>query len=118
MTIGKVFHFDAAHSLPWHEGACSRLHGHTWKVTVEVTGGLSAVYGIVMDFGDLKSLVEPLLSRLDHSNLNELVPSPTCENLTDWLIRKLWPSLPAHITKLRVQVQEGEGGYAYVERIR
>ncbi|MBT9170267.1 MAG: 6-carboxy-5,6,7,8-tetrahydropterin synthase [Actinobacteria bacterium] len=118
MTIGKTFHFDAAHSLPWHKGACSNLHGHTWKVTVEVTGEVSSANGIVMDYSDLKSLVEPLLAQLDHSNLNELMPNPTCENLTSCLIRRLWSSLPAHIVKLRVQIQEGEGGYAYEERER
>ncbi|MBT9169308.1 MAG: 6-carboxy-5,6,7,8-tetrahydropterin synthase [Syntrophomonadaceae bacterium] len=118
MTIGKTFHFDAAHSLPWHVGACSRPHGHTWKVTVEVTGELSIAHDIVIDFGDLKSLVEPLRMWLDHSNLNELMPNPTCENLTSWFLLKLWPSLPTHITGLKVQVQEGEGGYAYEERRR
>ena len=56
MLITKEFTFDAAHKLDWHQGKCKNLHGHTYKLQVTVVGELNK-NGIVIDFGDLKNIV-------------------------------------------------------------
>jgi 6-pyruvoyltetrahydropterin/6-carboxytetrahydropterin synthase len=70
MHIYKEFSFEASHILPRHPGKCARLHGHSWKLTVWVEGAVDPATGFVMDYGDLKRIVENnLLIHLDHSHL-------------------------------------------------
>jgi len=80
LTVG--FTFEAAHCLPEHRGECSRLHGHSYRLEVTVSGPVGPD-GMVVDFGRLKQLVrETVIDRVDHRYLNELYPfAPTCENL-------------------------------------
>ena len=94
----KTFRFEAAHSLPnapdGHK--CRRVHGHSYRVDVHVTGEPDAATGWVMDFGDIKRVVEPVLGDLDHRMLNEI---PGLENSTAELLGKyIWdrvkPRLP------------------------
>jgi 6-pyruvoyltetrahydropterin/6-carboxytetrahydropterin synthase len=85
MRIGKIFTFDAAHYLPKYKGDCHNLHGHTYKLEVEVYGPIvknnkSTIEGMVMDFKDLKEMVEEVvLSSLDHTYLNDKFDNPTAE---------------------------------------
>lgn len=87
-TIEKDFTFESAHWLPYHKGKCNRLHGHSFKATVSLTckdlqTDLASDRGMLMDFGDLKKIVSPLVDDfLDHHCLNETVcENPTAENL-------------------------------------
>ncbi len=89
VSITKAFRFEAAHVLPWHPGKCGRLHGHSYRIEVTVSGDLDA-NGIVMDFADLGSVVRrEVVDKCDHTLLNDLVPNPTAEVLAvtflDWL---------------------------------
>lgn len=81
-TISKSWRFDAAHHLPHHDGKCQRLHGHTYTLSVGVTGEPQPIdgrpqEGMVIDFGELdriwKAYLEP---DLDHRDLNETVTVP------------------------------------------
>lgn len=98
MTIYKEFSFDAAHFLPnvpdGHK--CKQLHGHTYLLRVFVTGELTLPEGWVMDYGDLKALVKPVLLRLDHQYLNDIrgLENPTAEVLARWIWQELKPRLP------------------------
>jgi 6-pyruvoyltetrahydropterin/6-carboxytetrahydropterin synthase len=98
MEIFKEFGFEAAHRLPHvPEGhKCARLHGHSFRVEVHVAGLLDARLGWVMDFGELKAVVRPLIEQLDHQYLNEIegLENPTSEVLARWLWVRLHPSLP------------------------
>jgi len=74
-TIRKTFRFEAAHHLPAHDGKCRRVHGHSWVGVIEVrdsqvhANGPKA--GMVVDYGDLSDLVDPLVEQfLDHHDLN------------------------------------------------
>jgi len=70
MIISKRFTFEASHILPKHEGKCSRLHGHSWGLTVSVSGNIDPATGFVMDYAKLKALVhEHIIDRLDHTHL-------------------------------------------------
>ena len=96
--IFREFTFEAAHRLPnVPEGhKCSRLHGHSYWVAIHVTGPVDERLGWVMDFGDIKSVVGPVVERLDHYYLNEIVglENPTSERLAEWLWTQLADALP------------------------
>jgi 6-pyruvoyltetrahydropterin/6-carboxytetrahydropterin synthase len=98
MDVFKVFTFEAAHLLPnvppGHK--CARLHGHSFRVEVHVSGPLDPHLGWVMDFADLKAAFRPLHDQLDHRYLNEIegLENPTSENLARWIWARLLPALP------------------------
>lgn len=98
MEIHKKFCFEAAHKLPNvpDEHKCKRLHGHSFEVTIHVTGDLDEQMGWVMDFGTIKTVFDPILNELDHSYLNEIdgLSNPTAENVARWIWLRLKPSLP------------------------
>lgn len=98
MDIYKEFSFEAAHLLPEvPEGhKCRRLHGHSFKVEVHLSGPLDARMGWVRDFGEVKEAVRPVIKRLDHYYLNEIpgLENPTSENIARWLWREIRPLLP------------------------
>lgn len=98
MEIYKEFSFEAAHRLPNlpPEHKCTRLHGHSFHVSVHVSGPLAPREGWVMDFGELKQAFRPIHDRLDHSYLNEIpgLENPTSENVARWIWRELAPRLP------------------------
>jgi len=98
MEIFKEFIFEAAHRLPnvpaGHK--CSRLHGHSWRGAIYVQGPVDPHAGWVMDFGEIKRVVEPVLGELDHRMLNDVLG---VENVTsEALARHVWdrvkPCLP------------------------
>lgn len=93
--ISKDFAFEAAHSLPHlptgHK--CRRLHGHSYRFRVVVRGELDE-RGFVLDYAEIKAAVEPLLKRLDHQTLDEVLDfHTTAENLARWLFDMLAPLL-------------------------
>ena len=117
IIVGRKFHIDAAHRLPDYPGKCVRMHGHTWKVTVEICGVIGSNH-MVMDLHTLKVLVDGLLEPLDHRCINEVLPhlgSPTCEELAQWLYNTLNEGLSqSQLQVYEIKVQEGEGGYAKI----
>lgn len=97
MEIYKIFQFESAHFLPNvpKDHKCARLHGHSFKVKLEVSGELESPYGWVMDFAEVKSIFKPILEQLDHNFLNEIegLENPTSENIARWIWQKLLPKL-------------------------
>ena len=97
MEISKRFTFEAAHNLPnvppGHK--CSRLHGHSYAVTVCVTGPVHDQSGWVMDFSDIATAWQHLFVILDHHHLNEIegLENPTSEVLSIWIWARLAPLL-------------------------
>lgn len=95
--IIKSFRFEAAHTLAevpkGHK--CSRLHGHSYKVDIHVTGPVNST-GWVMDFAAVKKTVEPLIDSLDHRCLDEIpgLGNSTSELLAKYLWDRLAPALP------------------------
>jgi 6-pyruvoyltetrahydropterin/6-carboxytetrahydropterin synthase len=99
MDIFKVFFIEAAHRLPnvptGHK--CERLHGHSYRVEVHVSGRVGSDTGWVIDFADIQKAFQPLFEQLDHHYLNEVegLPNPTSENIARWIWDRLQPGLPA-----------------------
>lgn len=98
MLIRKRFAFEAAHVLPFHDGKCSRLHGHSYRLDVTLDGALQtagAATGMVVDFDVLARTVRAsVIDALDHGSLNDLIPNPTAENIVAWIWQRLGPELP------------------------
>ena len=88
-----VTEFASAHTLRNYPGACSRMHGHNWKVELEVVAtGLNDV-GMGVDFKEMKNAANEVGDRLDHRYLNDLEPftelNPTAENIAAYMYREI-----------------------------
>ena len=93
MLLSKDFTFDAAHNLINYHGKCERLHGHTYKLRVIVEGTPDSE-GLIIDFIELKAVVkERVISRLDHSYINEIISQPSAENIALWIWDELEESV-------------------------
>jgi 6-pyruvoyltetrahydropterin/6-carboxytetrahydropterin synthase len=98
MDIFRAFTIEAAHRLPnvpqGHK--CSRLHGHSFRIELYISGDVDAHTGWVMDFADVKAAFQPIYDRLDHHYLNEIagLENPTSENLARWIWVETKKSLP------------------------
>ena len=108
--IFKEFTFEAAHRLPnvpdGHK--CSRLHGHSFRTVLHVSGPVDPVKGWVADFADLKDAFAPLLEQLDHHYLNDIdgLDNPTSENLARWIWSRLFWRFGAPLRLTEVVVRE------------
>ncbi|MFV2198734.1 6-pyruvoyl trahydropterin synthase family protein [Nocardiopsis sp. LOL_012] len=107
--IGKSFSFDAAHFLSTLPSGhkCSRLHGHTYTVTVELVSLALAPPGFVTDFGDLAPFAAYLDEQMDHRLLNDALDAePTSELLArhmgEWFIAHVEPGLGASLSAVTV----------------
>ena len=79
LTVSKQCLFDAAHVLTNHAGQCKNLHGHTYRVIVEVAEGAGG-QDMVIDFKDLKQVMrEVILERFDHAFIFDLSSASECE---------------------------------------
>lgn len=89
-TISKQFGREAVHLLPHvPEGhKCGRMHGHTYRVTIEVRGEIRPD-GMVMDFADISAAWESIGKALDHQLLNDIIDNPTSENVALWIAGQL-----------------------------
>lgn len=107
MEIWKEFGFEAAHHLPHAPPGhkCARLHGHSFRARVHVSGPVDPRSGWVVDFADIGAACEPVRRALDHRYLNEVpgLENPTSEVLARWIWERLHPVLPG---LSRVVVQE------------
>jgi 6-pyruvoyltetrahydropterin/6-carboxytetrahydropterin synthase len=98
MQIFRAFTIEAAHRLPnvppGHK--CARLHGHSFRIELHLTGPVQAETGWVMDFADVREAFQPVFERLDHHHLNEIqgLENPTSENLARWIWREMKQRLP------------------------
>lgn len=88
-TLKVTQSFSAAHNLRHYKGKCEKLHGHNWKVEVEVKGKSLSASGMLVDFHTLKEALEKVLTKFDHSYLNGIPPfnkvNPTSENIAKYI---------------------------------
>jgi 6-pyruvoyltetrahydropterin/6-carboxytetrahydropterin synthase len=135
-TISKQFRWEMGHRLPFHEGLCKNVHGHSYEAHVILSGETDA-NGMVMDYYDMKNLIMPTIDALDHAFLCDrsdalmvdfltesglkayYVDMPTtAENIAAMLLDDVISRLPSNhrIDNVRVRVFETEKTFAEVER--
>ncbi|HJY64233.1 MAG TPA: 6-pyruvoyl tetrahydropterin synthase family protein [Ignavibacteria bacterium] len=82
MKIAKEYRWEMGHRLPFHKGLCRNIHGHSYKMIVEITGSLNK-QGMVIDFFDLNKIIKPIIDKYDHAFLC----SDKDKKLKDFLIK-------------------------------
>jgi 6-pyruvoyltetrahydropterin/6-carboxytetrahydropterin synthase len=112
--ISVKSHFSSAHHLKGYRGACRRVHGHNWEVTVFLRGARTNSIGMLVDFGKIKAAVRAVLKQLDHRDLNRLPAfkrqNPTSENLAQYVFQTLAKVLRKEPCAIhRVLVSESPG---------
>jgi 6-pyruvoyltetrahydropterin/6-carboxytetrahydropterin synthase len=68
MKISKEFRWEMGHRLPNHDGLCKNIHGHSYKMIVEIEGEVNES-GMIIDFYDLGKIIKPLIEQYDHAFL-------------------------------------------------
>jgi 6-pyruvoyltetrahydropterin/6-carboxytetrahydropterin synthase len=97
-TISKEFHFSASHQLERlpAEHPCSRVHGHNYIVTVELSSDRLDQVGMVKDYRALEPIKKFIDDALDHKHLNDFLPfNPTAENLAKYIYELFKPTFSA-----------------------
>jgi len=110
-------HFDAAHFLRGYGGKCEAMHGHRFQVVVRVKSPELNDIGIAYDFVELKQHLAEIISRFDHTCLNEVPPfdklNPSSENMAATIYEELKPKLTG-VSIAAVEVWESpETGVSY-----
>ena|ERR1700690_2841107 len=81
--------FSAAHQLRGYKGNCENMHGHNWRVQVNVMADRLNEIDIALDFRDLKKIAREVIAPLDHAFLNDVFPftekNPSSENIAKWI---------------------------------
>ena len=102
-------HFDAAHFLRDYHGKCEALHGHRYQVVAKISVATVDDTGIAYDFIELKRQLDEILSRFDHTCLNDVPPfdkiNPSAENIASTIYNELKPKLaktPASLSCIEV----------------
>lgn len=131
IRLTKEFKFEMAHALLGYNGPCKNIHGHSYYLYVTIIGDIidddaSPVNGMVMDFGDLKSIVKSeIIDKVDHALaiydktpkniIDTLKPSfqllltpyqPTCENLIVDFAKRIKEKLPSDVKLFSLKLCE------------
>lgn len=136
--IAKEFNWEMSHRLPFHKGLCKNIHGHSYKLRVELSGNVETD-GMVLDYYDLKLLVMPIVEQFDHSFLvdkddklmieflkannfkyNIFEQHTTAENIAYFLADELSNRIKdkyKNIHKVKIRLYETENVYAEIENI-
>ncbi|MDR2039212.1 MAG: 6-carboxytetrahydropterin synthase [Bacteroidales bacterium] len=115
--ISKEFHFSASHRLMGLPDThpCSRPHGHNYTVTFHFKSSTLNDVGFVIDYRELEPIKKYLDERLDHQDLNVVLPvsNPTAENIARFLYDRFAGDYPR---LYRVEVSETPKTQANYER--
>jgi len=126
------------HRLPFHKGGCANIHGHSYRLLVEISG-ICDEHGMLVDYADVKRIVRPVLAPLDHAFMCEredtllkeflesngfrvfIVDFPTtAENIARLLCTTLWDKFKVNprVTGLKIRIHETSNSTAEVSLVR
>ncbi|MCH2233757.1 MAG: 6-carboxytetrahydropterin synthase [Crocinitomicaceae bacterium] len=137
LRVSKIFTFETAHALWGYDGKCKNIHGHSYVLTVTVTGDIiqdpdNTKHGMIIDFGDLKAIVNKnVVDEYDHFLLvNGNTPhkkyaevenghakirlcdfQPSCENMLIDIVDRIRTNLPEGIDLKYAKLQETATAY-------
>ena len=139
IRITKQFTFETGHALYGYDGKCKNVHGHSYKLSVTVIGQpiidtSNPKYGMVIDFGDLKKIVnKEVVDEFDHATVfNKTTPhlelaqelikhghkvilvdyQPTSENMVADFAEKISNKLPEYVKLFSLKLKETETAFA------
>lgn len=139
IRITKQFTFETGHALYGYDGKCRNVHGHSYKLSVTVIGvpitdHMNVKFGMVIDFSDLKKIVqEEIVSQFDHATVfNQNTPhvelakelenrghhvilvnyQPTSENMVIDFSERIKKRLPENISLHSLRLQETDSSFA------
>lgn len=137
LRVTKVFDFETAHALWNYDGKCKNIHGHSYKLTVSISGDVindqdNVKNGMIMDFGDLKKIVKKnIIEDFDHCLLlNGNSPhkayndvengfskimlcdyQPTAENMLIDMVKRIKNKLPKNVKLKYAKLQETDNSF-------
>jgi 6-pyruvoyltetrahydropterin/6-carboxytetrahydropterin synthase len=131
MKIAKEFRWEMGHRLPEHFGKCKNIHGHSYRMIVELEGEVDKS-GMVMDYYDLKKIVEPVVEKLDHAFMvykedKEIISflekmkskivvvgfQSTVENISQYFLNEIKKTnFPQNVKKVSIRIYETADDYA------
>jgi len=138
IRVTKQFHFEMAHALFGYNGPCKNIHGHSYRLSVCIKGPVihdnqDPKNGMVLDFSDLKKMVQSaVIDEFDHALvLNADSPhkeiqvnkalfeklifvnyQPTCENLIIEIANRLRKVLPSQLILHHLKLNETASSFA------
>lgn len=138
LRVSKIFEFETAHALWGYDGKCANIHGHSYVLTVSISGNIindenHVKNGMIIDFSDLKAIVKKeIVEVYDHALLvRKGTPhedyakvdtafkkvwltdfQPTCENMLIDMVKRIQNNLPEHITLKHAKLQETRSSFA------
>lgn len=89
--------FAAGHALRNYHGKCENVHGHNYRLRVTLAGTQLDAAGLLVDFSELKSVMQAAIERLDHQFINNIPPfdilNPSAENMAKYFYDALSSAL-------------------------
>ncbi len=134
IKVSKEFHWEMSHRLPFHNGLCKNIHGHTYKLRIDLIGTPN-INGIMVDFYDIESIMRPIIDKLDHSFLvddkdtivlefiqnngfkHEVIPyHSTSENIINYIADRAIPKFKAlgNIVSMSIRLHETPDAFAEI----
>ena len=135
VRLGKDFNWEMSHRLPFHDGGCRNIHGHSYKMRVDIIGTTDPD-GMVLDFYEIDRIVRPYLDAMDHAFVVDsddkdiiefldkhnfkkfIIPhTSTAEHLAMYFIQEFAPKFASYsnIEHIKVRVFETIDAFAEVE---
>ena len=102
--------FAAGHALRGYRGKCENVHGHNYRVQVLIRGPELDAVGMLVDFAEVKRLIQTVVDKVDHRFLNDLAPfdviNPSAENLARYFYEEIGGKIPPPVRLGQVQIWE------------
>ena len=90
--------FDSAHCLSDYDGACSNLHGHTYRTVIRFRFKELGSGGMALDFAYAKHVIRGVLSMMDHKYINDIESFkdtiPSAENISSFIFYQVKMQIP------------------------
>jgi len=102
--------FAAAHALRGYKGKCENVHGHNYRVRVALEGAELNSIGLLVDFVEVKRLLQDSIEYLDHRFVNDLPPfdaiNPTAENMAKYFYEQMQAGLDGGSSDVPARIKE------------
>jgi 6-pyruvoyltetrahydropterin/6-carboxytetrahydropterin synthase len=132
--VSKEFKWEMSHRLPFHKGPCKNIHGHTYKLRIDLDG-YPDENGMLVDFYDMELIMRPIIDSFDHCFLCDkddtlmldfltancfktlvLPYTSTSENIAKYIAEKAMPEFKKikSLTKIYIRLFETEDVFAEI----